>query len=497
MSQLISKLQKFAPKDWSGLTTKNHIGAMYGEQPIMVSELISQIYDMNIGLDFDRFMEQFETMEIERDAHFEWMLNSQSPFKNIPLVTYYTNVTLDASANTSTPGIGNSEFYLEFPDRIFEFSDVIAPASYAKETYQLRVMADPTPNGTNWVYRVALMSGDSTLFMPVSELTNGSRFLKMYAVAAQTLSQRGTSSLTFSSPFKMQNRCSFMRAEYMVPGDMIDQKENAPLGFFFVDAQGKRHSTWLGKLDYDFGVSWRRMKAMSQLYGKSLKNSQGAYTMKDENGYEIKTGYGLLDQISPSNIHYYTTFNIDVLSEILMSLSVGKLPEDQRRFVLGTGEYGMRQFHKALETKAVTFAPSREEIRIGGSLNNMSYGGQFKKYSFVNGIEIELMHIPFLDDPTLCAIQHPDGGILSSYEYLILDFGTSQGKPNIQKVTVKGSQDIYKYIPGLRDPFSPSNSGTKPGMTVSKVDGYEVVRATTFGLKVHNPMRLARFIPNL
>jgi hypothetical protein len=80
---------------------------------------------------------------------------------------------------------------------------------------------------------------------------------------------------------------------------------------------------------------------------------------------------------------------------------------------------------------------------------------------------------------------------------MILDFGTSQGKPNIQKVTVKGSQDIYKYIPGLRDPFSPNNGGTKPGMTVSKVDGYEVVRACTLGMKVHNPMRLARFIPNL
>ena len=146
MSQIINQLQKFSPKDWSGLTTKNHIGAMYGEQPIMVSELISNIYDVNLGLDFDRFMEQFETMEIERDAPFEWMLNSQSPFKNIPLLAYYTDVALTSPATSTTPGIGNSSFYLEFPDRIFEYSDVIAPASYAKETYQM-----PCSGLKNWL----------------------------------------------------------------------------------------------------------------------------------------------------------------------------------------------------------------------------------------------------------------------------------------------------------------------------------------------------------
>lgn len=494
MSQVINELQKFSPRDWSGLTTKNHIGAMYGEQPIIVSQLISKIYDVNLGLDLDRFMDQFPAMELEADVPFEWFLTNNSPFKNIPLIQYYTDVAL--SAQGATPGIGGSRFWLEFADRIFEATDVIAPASYAKETYQFRVMSDPRPNGSNWIYEVSLVTGDDTLSVPTSLLTNGARFVKMYALVEQTLSQRGSSSLTFTSPFRMQNRCSFMRKEYLVPGNMIDQKDNAPVGFFFIDNHGNRQVTWLNTLDYNFMIDFRRMKSMLQLYGKSMKNTQGAYTMKGESGYEIRTGFGLLDQISPSNIHYYSTFNIDVLTEILMSLSVGKLPEDQRRFVLGTGEYGMLQFHKAVEAKAVSFAPSREEIRIAGKMNEMHYGGQFKKYSFINGLEIELMHIPFLDDPSLCADQHPDGGILSSYEYLILDFGTTNGQPNIQKVNLKNSE-VFKYIPGLRDPFTPNNPATKPGMTVSKVDGYEVMKSWGGGMKVHNPMRIARFIPNL
>jgi hypothetical protein len=494
MSQIINALQKFSPKDWSGLTTTNHIGAMYGENPIMVSEFISKIYDVNLGLDLDRFMDQFPTMELERDAPFEWMLTNNSPFKNIPLIQYYTDVAL--SAQGSTPGVGQSRFWVEFNDRIFEQSDVIAPASYAKETYQFRVMSDPRPNGSNWIFEVALVTGDDTLFAPQDILTNGVRWVKMYALHEQTLSQRGSSSLSFTSPFRMQNRCAFMRKDYMVPGNMIDQKENAPLGFYFIDNNGNRQTTWLGTLDYNFMVDFRRMKSMLQLYGKSLKNSQGAYNMKGESGYEIRTGFGLMDQIAPSNVHYYSTFSLEVLEEILMSLSVGKLPEDSRKFVLGTGEYGMRQVHKAIETLSVAYSPNRTEKRISGEMKSLTYGGQFRKYVILNGIEIELMHIPFLDDPSLCSDEHPDGGILSSYEYLILDFGTSNGSPNIQKVNVKNSE-VFKYIPGMRDPFSPNNPGTKPGMTVSKVDGYEVMKSWAGGIKVHNPMRIARFIPNL
>lgn len=492
---LISPLQKFEPKDWSGLTTENHLGALFGMQPLLVSDVIDNIFEVNLGLDLDRFMDQFPTLEIEKDAPFEWMLNSQSPFKNIPVIEVRTAVGALATAADQL-GIGLSRFQLVMADRIFEATDLIAPANYLKETYKFRVVTDPKPDGSNWVYTVELSTGDYNLYVTTDLIPAGTRFVKMFAPVEQTLSQRGSSSITFSSPFRMQNRCTMIRAEYMVPGNMIDQKENKPLGFYFVDAEGKRQTTWIGKLDYDFLTQFKRQKSMMQLYATNNKTIQGSYAMKGESGYEIKMGSGLYEQISPSNIHYYSTFNIDTISDILLSLSVGKLPEDRRKFVLGTGEYGMRQFHKSVETKAVTFGPNRTEMRFSGSMDSMKYGGQFKAYGFINGIEVEIMHIPFLDDPSLCAEIHPDGGPLSSYEYLILDFGTSNGNPNIQKVGVKGQNDMFRYIPGLRDPFTPNNP-VKATMTASKVDGYEVMRAHVGGLKVHNPMRLARFIPNL
>ncbi len=490
----ISALQKFEPTDYQGLVTENNLGQMGMLSPILVNKTIDNIYEVNVGLDLDRFMDQFPTLELDDDLPFEWSLNSQSQFKNTPLIAFYDSTL---SSQPASPGIGNTDVWFEFPDKLFSEIDVFAPADYGKETYQWQIK-EWRPSGSNHLYRASLMTGDSNLFQPATELVAGKRFVKMFSPVEQTLSQRGSNSVTHSSPFRMQNRLSMIRKEFMVPGNMIDKKANNPIAFPFVDASGKVQATWLGKLDYDYMVEFKRQKAMLGLYAKANKNSQGAYIQKGESGYEIKMGSGIYEQISPSNVHYYSSFNIDVLSDILMTLSVGKLPQDRRKFVLGTGEYGMRAFHRSVETKSVAYGPNRIEMRFSGSMDDLKYGGQFTAFGFINGIEVTLMYIPFLDDPSLCATQHPDGGLLSSYEFLILDFGTQQGNPNIQKVTLKGGKgEMNRYIPGLRDPFTPNSSGTHGAMTVSKVDGYEIIKAYIGGTKIHNPMRCARFIPNL
>jgi hypothetical protein len=127
----------------------------------------------------------------------------------------------------------------------------------------------------------------------------------------------------------------------------------------------------------------------------------------------------------------------------------------------------------------------------------MSYSGQFLEYIAVNGIKFRLMHDPMKDDPIRNKIMHPDGGLASSYEYTIMDFGTANGNPNIQKVSVKGNEEMFRYIPGMRDPYSPYNNLTQPGVAASSVDGYEVHRAYIGGVKVTNPMRMARVMPSL
>ena len=487
---LISPLQKYEPKDWSGLTTDNHLGALFMQEPQFISKVIEQIYRVNLGGDdIVSFLDQFPVEYIQDDRPFKWMLQGADE-KNIPLIAYYDNLT--DLGTPAKPGIGMSTFVMVFPERHFFATDVIVGEK--PDVYKLRITKDPEAYDGNWAYTVQLVTGNDELSVHPEELQTGKRWSKEYSLVEQTLSKRG-GEVSHTSPFMMENTLSMIRKQYKVPGNMIRKGENKPLAFSFVDQNGVTQTRWLKKLDWDFLVQFRRERARLLLYGNSNRRDDGSFGNIGESGYEIRAGHGLYEQIAPANIFYYNKFDLDWLTEVAIGLSVGKLPEDSRKFVLSTGEYGMFQFHKAASDKASAWTPNFTQDRISISGNKMTYKGQFLEYRTVNGITFELMHDPMKDSPIRNKIYHPEGGLLSSREYDLLDFGSAGGDANIKRVALEGEEEIFKYIPGMRDPYSPYNNLTEPGMTSSSVDGYEVHKMFIGGLRIKNPMRCARLLP--
>ena len=494
---IISPLQKYEPKDWSGLTTENHLGSLFGLEPILISNVIDNIYRVNYGEDFISFVNKFPVEEIDDDRVYEWLLQGADE-KNIALVSAEdTAGTLAGSGVFTQPGVGISRFFMRFNENYFNATEVIVGEK--PDLYRLRIVDDPKADGSQWLYEVELVTGDVALFVPPADLAAGTRWSKDYSLVEQTLSRRG-GGVSHTSPFRMSNVLSMMRKQYTVPGNMIRKGQNRPLSFVMKDSNGKLITTWINKLDFDFKTQFRREFARLLLFGGSNRKSDGTYGNKGDSGYEIRSGAGLRDQIAPSNVFYYNAFDLDWLTEVMMGLSVGKLPEDSRRFVLGTGEYGMFQFHKAAEDKASNFTPNFHQDRIqmvDKSSGKMRYVGQFLEYKTVNGITIELMHVPQYDDPVRNKLQHPSGGLAESRRYTIMDFGTANGDANIKRVRIKGEPEIWKYIPGIRDPFSPGGSPTKPGLAASSVDGYDVHVGDFGGIRVKNPMRMAEVVPSL
>jgi hypothetical protein len=477
----ISKLQTLDPKDWSGLTTDNHLGALYMQEPILVSEVIENLYRVNLGGDdVVSFINKFPVMYIDDDLPFEWLLQGADE-KNIPLITYWDS-TLASKPNK--PGVARAPFFLEFGERYFEATDVLV--GERPDLYKLRVIADPMSRGTSWIYQVQLVTNDDNLFVPAADLAAGTRWSKEYSLVEQTLSKRG-GTVSHTSPFRMRNELSMIRKQYTVPGNMIRKGVNKPLAFAWQDSDGNKITSWLGKLDWDFMAQFRRERARLLMYGNSNRMSDGTYGNIGESGYEIRAGYGLYEQIAPSNVFYYNDFDLDWLTEIALGLSVGKLPEDQRAFVLSTGEYGAYQFHKAVSDLASGWTPNFTSDRITISGNKLTYRGQFMEYVGVNGLIFKVFIDPMKDNPVRNKLSHPDGGLAASREYDLLDFGTANGEPNIQRVGLKGDEEIYKYIPGMRTPFDPYNGLTKPGMAASSIGG----------LRVKNPMRTMRIIPSI
>jgi len=479
-------------KDWAGLTTSNHLGALFGERPEMISKFISRLEYMDLGEDLISYMEKFPIHYLSDDKEFEWLLQGAEE-KNIPLVKA-TDLNGDEFIATAEPGKNGERFLLWFPEKLFSKQHVIVGMN--PDLYKVLLRTEGEMRGTYFVYECELVTGNPEDFVPTEELAAGTRWSVEYSLSEQILSKDG-SDISFTSPFRMANRMSMIRKKHLVPGEMINKKENDPVVFGVGGKNNQQFKTWLNRLDWEFMRQFRREKAKLLMFGKSNRRADGSYANKGDSGYEFKTGLGLREQISPSNIFHYGKFDIEAMVDYCLSLSVGRLPEDSRRFVIGTGEFGLKTISRSIEAYAGANALEYNRLpELTPGSRGTYRRTQFVKLADINGITLEFMHIPQYDDYVRNKKSHPEGGTAESHRMTIMDFGTSQGEPNIQLVRAKGFEETMGFIPGLRDPYSAGGVG-KPKMMATSVDGYEIHKADWCGIMVRNPMRMGEWLPNI
>jgi hypothetical protein len=486
----ISPFQMTEAQSWSGLTTTNHLGTIYQANPQAASKLMTRIFQTNFGQDLDSYLDQFTPLYLDTDDDFEWDLIGTAK-KNVPLVEARINGTAVTTADQA--GLNYTEFELIFPEQWFSDENIIVGEK--NEIYPMQIQADPTPEGANWVYRVKLITGDDTLFVPYEELTSGKRFSKEWSLVEQTLSKKG-GLINFTSPFKMRNSFSMIRMQHPVPGNMISR----PLATAWKGEDNKVYKTWTQYEDFQFDMQFRQEKNRLLMFARSNKTSDGTYKNYGKSGFIKKQGAGIRQQMEASNTSFYNDFSIEYLLNVLLDLSEGKLPSDRREFVLRTGERGAVQFHKALEQHAQLFQPLRDQSRMYSASNSVGakmgygFGGQFVEYVGPQGIKVTISVDSMYDDRERNKIDHPDGGVAESYRYDILDVGTTDGEPNIRKVYVKGQEDFMGYETGLRNPFS--LTGERNIMSHS-TDGYVIHRGSICAAMVKDPSRTASLIPNI
>jgi len=75
-----------------------------------------------------------------------------------------------------------------------------------------------------------------------------------------------------------------------------------------------------------------------------------------------------------------------------------------------------------------------------------------------------------------------------------MDIGTTDGQPNIQKVAIKGTPIVHKYVAGLRNPFAPDGAMSAVG---NAVDAWEEHKMFIGGILLRDPSKTASFIPNI
>ena len=474
MANTISSLQLYAPKSWSGLTTENHLGSVFAQEPTLVSNIISRVFGLNQYAGMDYFLSiGGGEQELPDDNDFEWYLKGDDE-RALPLMTTLTS----QGANGATILLVLGERYFAKTDKLV-FDD--------GET-AVRVMEEPYAQGTNWVYPCQSMVFSSSNIAD-SLLTAGSKVSKEYSPQERTLN-RTYGETSYTSPFKMRNAMSFLSKTYTIPGNMHQR----PLVIEMMDPKSnKTTKIWTQYAEYEFMCQWMKEKERMLWFSKSNKQANGTYNMYGDSGTPIIEGAGIREQISPSYKFNYNEFTIDFLEDVLLNLSINILPEDQRHFVAFTGERGMVQFHRALENHAARFQPL-DSKRVGGSGQNLSFQGQYREYMGPQGIRFTLVHLPLYDNEVRNRIPHPKGGYTESYRYTILNMGTSGGENNIRRVYPKGRKELMWHVAGSTSPLGPNTSFSKG--SASAVDGYQLFAQAQQGVLIQNPMSCCELIYN-
>jgi len=488
-------------KAWSGLTLKNHIGAIFGSQPQLVSPLTTVLLQNSGMKNLDTTLSLFPEKVLNSADDFIWKVVG-SDERNIPLVeARFQGSVVDA--NTTGVGIARTVFQLVFAEKWFTKMHLIAGPR--PDVYQMRILSEPYEEGSNYVYDCEVWGGQESLAgIPGDELIPGNRFSIEGAPSEDELSIQGAG-IQFTSPYLMRNSVSTMRMEHKVSGAMIDC-EIKPVYFAGIETRdpntGKVHSskTWMQEVYWQFEKAFSRIKSRTLMFGKTNRDENGRFLNKGSANIEIKAGSGIREQMEVSNTITYNIFSMRMLEDALSELSEGKLDWNERKFMLRTGERGAAQFNRAATAAASGWKSLFDNTnqnainKTTSKFNENAFKGgfQFTEWLAPNNIHIMLEVDPMYDDKVRNKILHPDGGVAESYRYDILYIGSME-EPNIQKIKVRGDDELRGYMAGIRDPFS----GRRGGIMQTMEDSATMTAMCGTGAMVKDPSRTMTFKPAL
>lgn len=495
----LGKFQMVGFQHWTHLTKDNHLGTIFNLNPQKATNIMVQLLAYQRGKSLDSFLNQFPVKEFEDDTEFTWDVCGSSR-RNIPLIEARDENGIVVTSSSSNVGVNTAPFYLVFGEDWFYDGEVIV--GNLNQVYPFRILGDATMEGSNAVYRVELMGGN-TGGVPAERLLAGERFSVEYAPVEKTLS-RGVGGIRFTSPVSMRNEWSTIRIKTKVPGSALNKKLAIGIPLVRDLSNGKVETTtvdkWMHVIDYEIEEQFSEYKNNLIAWGVSNRNPNGEYLNIGKSGEVIRMGSGLYEQMEVANTIYYNTFSLKLLEKALFNISNTKLGFGERHFIIRTGEYGALEFHKAVLKEAsgwTQFVMDNSSTKViehtSSKLhsNALSAGFQFTEFKAPNGVRVSIEVDPMYDDPVRNKITHPQGGVAMSRRFDILYVGTMD-QPNIFKCKIKGTEEYRGYQFGLRNPFTGELGN--PHMSFDE-DSAVFHRMATLGVCVLDPTRTVSLIP--
>jgi hypothetical protein len=451
MARLLNRLITKQMPWHANMTELNHLGAALLIKPTVFEPKMTQLFTSERYSDNPlTTMLAGKQQKTINTTVWEWTMKGAN---TRPLIVIEN---VEPSANL-TPGRFKQTFKLKLDEDWYVPGDILHPGSSNKK-WQVRVTTQSFKHGKGFIYEVRGMWDDPTVSLPIKYLSPNQQWAKLYSQYEEAAEQSG--STQYSLPIALQNRMSRFRKKYRVTGDAA----NEVLAIKIQDSKGRWHDSWVKYAEVEYWEQWYREIERGYWYSRSTDTVLGA------NGRPIYSGPGVQEQLEDSHQHFYSHLSAPLIEEYLMDIFYSRVKPGATRKIKGfSGEYGMIQFHRAIQSwseKRRGFIQVVDKVLIDKTTsayheNALVAGFQFVRYRMANGAELELVHNPLYDDREInFEIDPVTGYPVESQRITFLDFnGKGEMGTNVQLVDRANSFKLG-YVHGLHTPYGPVNKGS-------------------------------------
>jgi len=477
---LLNNLQLYTKKTAVGLSDEQMLTNLMLTKPHQVSTVLSQIFGGYKGeqvqvLDFiTRGLGNVETVPIT-NTEYTWNLDIDMD-RAIPILKAEWQGS--SITSTDTPGLGNTPISIWLPEKFFGPGAVIA---FDNRDYQARVQYEGEPDGDMYRYVVVVANGDPSKYIDPSMFSAGKKVSRLFSAYEEGSEQADI--VNYSSPFPMKNKLTTLRLHWGITRTAATDK----LIIEYTDpSTGRKSYMWEDYQNWKGLKQWYQMKDFAHVFSQYNSLSNGTVNLFGSTNRPVHIGAGLLEQIAPANTKGYTKMTSSLIEDFLYDLSYNKLGMSERRFMALCGEMGMRQFHYLLQDKAAAYTTVDTKF-INGEGQNLSFGGQFRTWKLLNGIELTVMHFPWLDNATHNRTLDPIyGRPITSWDMLFFDITPRDGKSNIRKMIKEKSENLIWTVAGSIAPGS-NMAKSQNSIRSNGGDGYTINMLSEEGLMLEDP----------
>lgn len=471
--------------DDRGYSNEETIAHLMLQRPAEINSTLTYTY----GIDDDRFPLTFMTegqgsVGVKDIDTVQWTWKTMGRLKFDDYVTYF-------DTSNTTPGKGGAMFEVHFATHwLIEQYGLVAPDGVT----QVRIMKDCGASAHGYKYLLKVTSPNPNAYVDPALLAKG----KYWSMTAPTISEsysKGNRSNSMG-PGKMTSQLEFHRYSKEIAGNI----SNVVVTYEFKTTSGGTTNLWINEEMRQYDIQLRIMDEERLWIAEYNRNENGEVTLLDpDNGEPIPHTSGM-DEICREN-NYDTYGEYLPLSKIKRTIG-DVLSKDTDTgamdIVLFSGKGFMEDFDDAIRTDAKSegFITPLGDKMIMDDGEGLAYGKYFRRYKTIEGHNVTVKHLPFLDNGTMAeaakknGMIHPRTGYpITSHRAYAIDMSMYGGERNVRKIRMKNQ--IYKIgiLKGLTD--IPAAWGAVPTNAISTeidMSRYEV--KNSYGLQVNNATKM-------